>query len=150
MEGRRARIVAVQFGIRRLVLLAVAGLLAGTAFGFWQARQSGGSARTGISPTQFDVIVPGLCTMRSQLKDNQRSVAYNTFWDVVHLPSHALAAELAATDRVEAASFSRAKLAVETGLSTLAPTLDASVETFEATARKAVIEVGRPAPKPCP
>jgi hypothetical protein len=133
-----------------LALLAVAGLLAGTAFGFWQARRSGGDKTTGISPVLFDAVVPGLCTMKAHLVANERSAAYNSFWDSVHQPSHALAAELTARDRVAAAEFQRAKLAVETDLSTLAPTLSASVDAFEKASRKAVVEVGRPAPKQCP
>ncbi len=141
----------MQFGVRRLVLLGLAGLLAGTAFGFWQGRQAASTnGRTGISPTFLDEVVPGLCIMKSQLRDNQRSEAYNTFWNNVHLPAHALAAELTARDRVAAGSFQRAKVAVETDLSTMAPTLGASVEAFEMAARRALTEAGRPAAKPCP
>ena len=141
----------MQFGARRLVLLGLAGLLAGTAFGFWQGRRASSSSdvRTGISPTYLDEVVPGLCIMESQLGQNQRSEAYNTFWNTVHLPAHALAAELTARDRVAAGSFQRAKLAVETDMTTMAPTLGASVKAFETAARRAVAEAGRPEPKAC-
>jgi hypothetical protein len=149
-RSRHVRIDPVRSGVRRLLLLAIAGLLAGTAFGFWQGRQNNGETSTGISPVLFDAVVPGLCTMKAQLRDNERSVAYNTFWDSVHQPSHALAAELTARDRVAAAAFQRAKLAVETDLSTLAPTLGTSVDAFEKASRKAVVLVGRTAPKLCP
>lgn len=141
----------MQFGVRRLVLLGLAGLLAGAAFGFWQGRQvSSTEVRTGISPTYLDEVVPGLCIMKSELRENQRSEAYNTFWNSVHLPAHALAAELTARDRIAAASFQRAKLAVETDLSTMAPSLNASVDAFEVAARRAVTEAGRSPAKPCP
>lgn len=133
-------------GVRRLVILAVVGLLAGGVFGFLRARSTSDS---NVPAAFLDGVLPGLCTMEDQLAAGQRGEASNTFWNVVHLPAHALAAELLEVDRTKAAVFQRSKLAVETDLATLAPGLVRSVSSFEQVARTALVTVGRPDAAPC-
>lgn len=139
----------MQFGVRRLVILVVVGLAIGGVFGFFRARSGSDSQSSGVPPTLFDVVVPGLCAMEGQLASNKRAEASNTFWSDVHLPAHELAAELVPLDRRAAERFQRAKLAVETDLSTLAPALKKSVDAFETEARSALALVGRPGAAPC-
>lgn len=131
------------------MILAMVGLVAGGVFGFVRARNASEFAGSGVPPTFFDAVVPGICTMERQLDQNQRAEASNTFWNTVHLPSHALAAELVPLDRSVAEQFQRAKLAVEVDLSTLAPDLTTSVVAFEAQARTALRIIGRPDADPC-
>lgn len=140
----------MQFGARRLVILAVVGLLAGGVFGFVRARSTTDSSASNVPVAFLDGVVPGLCTMEAQLAAGQRGEASNTFWNDVHLSAHALSAQLAETDRTEAAAFMRSKLTVETDLSTLAPGLVRSVASFEKVARAALATVGRPEAAPCP
>ncbi len=139
----------VQFGVRRLVALAIVGLLAGGIFGFLRARSDTDSSASNAPVAFLDALVPGLCTMEAQLGDGLRGEASNTFWNDVHLSAHALGAELVEVDRTDAAAFQRAKLAVETDLATLAPGLARSVASFENVARTALVTIGRPEPAPC-
>lgn len=139
----------VPFGVRRLVILAVVGLLAGGIFGFLRARSTSDSSAPNVPVAFLDGVLPGLCTMEAQLAAGQRGEASNTFWNDVHLPAHALAAELVEVDRTKAAVFQRSKLAVETDLATLAPGLVRSVSSFERVARSALVSVGRPQGTPC-
>ena len=136
-------------GVRRLVILAVVGLLAGGVFGFLRARSTSDSSASNVPAAFLDGVLPGLCTMEDQLAAGQRGEASNTFWNVVHLPAHALAAELLEVDRTKTAVFQRSKLAVETDLATLAPGLVRSVSSFEQVARTALVTVGRPDAAPC-
>lgn len=137
------------FGVRRLVILAVVGLLAGGVFGFLRARSTTDSSTSNVPVAFLDGVVPGLCAMEAQLASGQRGEASNTFWNDVHLSAHALAAELVEVDRTESAVFQRAKLAVETDLATLALSLIQSVTSFEKVARTALVTVGRPEAAPC-
>ena len=139
----------MQFGLRRLVLLAIVGLLAGGMFGFLRARSATDSSASSVPAAFLDAVVPALCSMEADLATGQRAEASNTFWNDVHLPAHALAAALVEVDRTEAAVFQRSKLAVETDLATLAPGLVRSVASFEKVARTALATVGRPAAAPC-
>ena len=139
----------MQFGVRRLVILAIVGLLAGGVFGFLRARSTADSSASNVPVAFLDGVVPGLCTMKAQLASGQRGEASNTFWNDVHLSAHALAARLAEADRTEAAAFMRSKLAVETDLAKLAPGLGRSVASFENVARTALATVGRPEAAPC-
>ncbi len=140
----------MRFSVRRLLLLGLVGLLLGGAFGFWQTRRTVASEET-VPGTFLDTVGPGLCTMTSQLAAGRKTDAYNTFWNEVHLPAHALAAELTtAGDRAEAANFQRSKMAVERDLSTLAATLGPSVDALTKETRTALAAAGRPVPEPCP
>lgn len=132
-----------------MLILAVIGLVAGGVFGFVRARNDADSAAPEVPVTFYDRVVPGLCAMEAQLADGKRTEAYNTFWNEVHLPAHALAAELLNVDRAETEKFQRAKLAVEQELATLAPGLADAVVEFEQQARVAVVAVGRPEPVSC-
>ncbi len=142
------------FGVRRLVLLAVIGLLAGGLYGFVKARNTSDSSASNVSASNgsvafVDGVVPGLCKMEAQLASGQKGEASNTFWNDVHLSAHAFAAALVDVDRAQAAAFQRSKLAVETDLATLAPGLARSVASFEKVARTALASVGRPEAAPC-
>ncbi len=139
----------MQFGARRLVILAIVGLLAGGVFGFLRARDNADSSASSVPVAFLGGVVPGLCTMEAQLAAGQRGEASNTFWNEVHLPAHALGAALVEVDRTAAAAFQRSKLAVETDLATLAPGLVRSVASFEVVARNALATVGRPVAAPC-
>lgn len=137
------------FSARRLLLLGLVGLLLGGGFGFWQTRRS--AAEETIPGTFLDAVGPGLCTMTAELAAGRKTDAYNTFWNEVHLPAHALAAELTtAGDRAEAANFQRSKMVVERDLSTLATSLAASVNALIEQTRVALAAAGRPPPEPCP
>ena len=94
--------------------------------------------------------MPGLCKMEAQLAAGNKFDASNTFWADVHLPAHALAAALLTSHRTEAGDFQRAKMVVESQLSTLAPGLPQAVHLFVAATRKALLLADRPAPLPCP
>lgn len=137
------------FPVRRLALLAIVGLLVGGAFGFWRASQSRTTSTDQVPGTYLDQVMPGLCTMEAQLASGDKFEASNTFWNDVHLPAHALAAVLLTSHRAEAGDYQRAKMAVESQLSTLAPGLAPAVHSFATATRKALLLADRPAPLPC-
>ena len=130
--------------------MALIGLAFGGVFGFWQARRGGSESET-IPGTYLDSVMPGLCRMESQLASGNKTDAYNTFWNEVHLPAHALAGTLVqASLRGPATSFQQAKMVVERDLSTLAPSLSTALPAFVKETRTALVAAGRPEPSPCP
>ena len=99
--------------------------------------------------TYLDQVMPGLCAMEAQLAAGNKFDASNTFWDEVHLPAHALAAALLTSHRAAAGDFQRAKMVVESQLSTLAPGLPQAVQALGVATRRALLLADRPAPLPC-
>ena len=137
------------FPARRLALLAIIGLLVGGSFGFWRTSQNRSASDDQVPGTYLDQVMPGLCAMEAQLAAGNKFDASNTFWDEVHLPAHALAAALLTSHRAAAGDFQRAKMVVESQLSTLAPGLPQAVQVLEGATRRALLLVDRPAPLPC-
>ena len=137
------------FPTRRLALLAIIGLLVGGSFGFWRTSQNRSASDDQVPGTYLDQVMPGLCAMEAQLAAGNKFDASNTFWDEVHLPAHALAAALLTSHRAAAGDFQRAKMVVESQLSTLAPGLPQAVQVLEVATRRALLLADRPAPLPC-
>jgi hypothetical protein len=120
---------------RLMVLVAIAALLAGVAFA--NLRERGGDKRL-TDPTAQNLFIDSLCRLTERTAAGDLSGAQNVFWDDIHLPAHALIADLLTTDRAEAGRLSIAKGAVERDLGTLAPRLKTDVPAFVAATRHAL------------
>jgi hypothetical protein len=131
-----------------MTLVAIAVLLAVVAFAGLLQRSSGD--KRPADPVAQNLFITSLCRLSKLSATGDLSGAQNVFWDDIHLPAHALIADLLTTDREEAGRLSVAKGAVERDLGTLAPRMKTDVPVFVAATRHALTLLKVPgAEAPC-
>jgi hypothetical protein len=95
-------------------------------------------------------LVGSMCHLEDQVRNGDLAAAKNTFWDEVHVPTHALSYALRNDHPDRQARLLEAKAPVERGFATLAPSLRTDVPPFEAEVRLGLKALAIPgAQRPC-